>query len=140
MRISLKITLLAATALILTSSILCIVAILQLNNSGNMAIINIEKLGMENTQKIREDGQQELRSFQAELLQSKKEYIRSQVQTAMSVLERAYETGHDLEKIKDLYWDQLQNVVKTAFNILEAMEKEENLNLEEKQKRASELI
>ncbi len=67
---------------------------------------------------------------------SKKEYLKSQVQTAMSVRQRVYKDAYNPEKLKHLYKEQVQNVVNTAFGILTAVEKEKLLSFKEKQKKA----
>jgi len=86
MKINTKVILLIAVALILISVIIGSVSVLQLNGNGKLTIAQIERLGADNIKKIKVDGERQVQVFQEELLLQKKEYLKSQVQTAISVI------------------------------------------------------
>lgn len=90
MKINTKIMLLISSALILASAITSTVAIWQMNRTGAMSIEQIERLGFENIQKIKNDGIEGGNTFYEELLLQKKEYLKSQVQTTISLLREVY--------------------------------------------------
>jgi len=140
MKLSVKIMLLVGLLLIVAAGVIGAVAVWQIDQTGKMAVAGIEKLGVGTIDRLKKDGRKEQETFRHELLQRKKEYIRSQVQTAMSVLSRAYEDSHDPQKIQAVYREQLQNAVDTAFGVLAAVDAEAGLSLEEKQKKAAHLI
>jgi methyl-accepting chemotaxis protein len=140
MRINTKIMLLIAAGLILTSTVIGLLAVGQLNRSGKMAVARIEKLRPEYLKRIKIDGQNQVEAFREQLILRKKEYLKSQVQTAIGVLEKAYQDAHDPEKLKSLYKDQLHNAVNTAYSVMVAIEKDDNLSLEAKQQKAAEMI
>ena len=140
MRINTKIILLVAAGLILTSAVVGLLAVWQLNRSGKMAVAKIEQIRPEYLRRIKADGKSQVANFRKELLLQKKEYLKSQVQTAIGVLEKAYNDAHSPEKLMAVYKDQLQNAVNTAYSVLVAVDKEPNLSLEEKQQKAAEMI
>ncbi len=140
MKLNAKLILLTTVSLIATSVMIGFICVMELNRSGEMVVDRIEALGAENVKKIEKDGQEQLRNFRQELLTQKKEYLKSQVQTAMGVLEKGYQDAHDLERLKAVYREQLQNAVDTAYGILQAVEKDADLSLEEKQQEAIALI
>lgn len=140
MRVNTKIILIIASGLIFTAVILGFLSVWQINNSGQMAIAQFEKLRAENINRIKADGQKQIEAFHDEVMLRKKEYLKSQVQTAMGVLKKAYKDAHDPEKLKSVYREQLQNAVNTAYSILVATAKEEGLDEEAKKAKAAGLI
>ena len=140
MRINTKIMLLITVALVVTSTVIGVLAVGQLNRSGQMAISQIEDLLPEYLKRIHEDGNSQLEHFREQLLAHKKEYLRSQVQTTISVLEKAYQDAQDPEKLMAVYRDQLQNAVNTAYSLIVAIEKDVTLSLEERQQKAAEMV
>jgi methyl-accepting chemotaxis protein len=120
MKINTKIIMLIAASLIFTSVVIGFLSTWQLRRTGQMSIVQIEKLGTENIERIKAEGELKEKSFRNELISQKKEYLKSQVQTTMSVLEKAYKDAQDPEKLKGVY--------------------EQGITLEEKQKKAAELI
>jgi methyl-accepting chemotaxis protein len=140
MRINTKIMLLVAAGLIITSTVIGVLAVGQLNRSGKMTIFQIEKLLPEYLKRIKADGDSQLAQFREELIARKKEYLKSQVQTTVGVLEKAYQDAHDAERLKAVYREPLQNAVNTAFSAIVAIEQDEDLSLEEKQQKAAEMI
>ena len=86
------------------------------------------------------DGHNQLRQFREELLLRKKEYLKSQVQTTIGVLEKAYQDAHNPEKLMAVYKEQLHNAVNTAYSAIVAIEKDENLSQAEKQQKAAAMI
>ena len=140
MKISAKIMWLVSIALVLTAGVVGLMAIWQLNRSGEMAIVNIETLGAANIASMEAAGKARLEKFREDALGTKKEYLKSQVQTVMGVLEKAYKDAHDTERLERVYQRQLQNAVNTAYGILEAVEKQGGMSLQEKQVKAMDLI
>jgi len=86
MKINTKTMLLIAVALILISAIIGSVSVFQLNGNGKLTISQIERLGADNIKKIKVDGERQVQEFREEILLQKKEYLKSQVQTAISVI------------------------------------------------------
>jgi len=87
MKLSTKIIILITTALSITAVSSGLVATWQTRQSGNETIAQIERLGQDNLQRIKADGEKQAAAFREELMALKKEYLKSQVQTAMSILE-----------------------------------------------------
>lgn len=104
MKLNTRIIILITTALVLTAASSGLVAVLKTQDSGKESISKIERLGQENLERIKVDGESQVAAFREELMGLKREYLKSQVQTAVS--------------------------------ILQAVEKDPNLNTEERQKRA----
>jgi methyl-accepting chemotaxis protein len=89
MKINMKIMLLVAAGLISTSTTLAFLAIWQVNKTGQAAVTQTEKLGAESILKAKRDGESQLQAFHEEIIQVKKETLRSQVQLALSIVEKA---------------------------------------------------
>jgi methyl-accepting chemotaxis protein len=140
MRINTKIMLLITAGLGLTSAVIGVLAVGQLNRSGQVATSQIEALHPEYLKRMNEDVNSQLEHFREQLLAGRKEYLKSQVQTTIGVLEKAYEDAGNPEKIMAVYRDQLHNAVDTAFSVIAAIEKDETLNLEERQQKAAEMV
>ena len=140
MRINAKIMMLVAAGLILTSVVIGFLAVWQLNRSGKIAVARIEQLRPEYLKRIKADGKSQIEAFRTEMIARKKEYLQSQVQTAIGVLEKAYKDAHDPEKLKAVYKEPLHNAVNTAYSIIVAVEKENDLSLEQKQRKAAAMI
>jgi len=140
MRINTKIMLLVVAGLILTSTVIGVLAVGQLNRSGKMAIAQIEELLPQYLKRIHADGNSQVEDFREELLLRKKEYLKSQVQTTIGVLEKAYQDAHNPEKLMAVYKEQLHNAVNTAYSAIVAIEQDENLSLAEKQQKTAEMI
>ncbi len=101
-----------------------------------MAIYRMQNLGTDNLKNVKGDSE----AFKQEIISQKKNYLKSQVQTTIGVLKKAYNDAHDLEKIKSFYKEQLKNTVNTAFSILVNIEKDTKLSLEDKQLKAINMI
>jgi methyl-accepting chemotaxis protein len=87
MKLNTKIIILITTALVLTAVSSGLVSTWQTRQSGSGTIAQIERLGQDNLQRIKADGEKQATAFREELMALKKEYLKSQVQTAMSILE-----------------------------------------------------
>jgi methyl-accepting chemotaxis protein len=87
MKLNTKIIILITAALILTAVSSGLVSTWKTQQSGNVTIAQIERLGQESLQRIRADGEKQAAAFREELMALKKEYLKSQVQTAMSILD-----------------------------------------------------
>ena len=140
MKINTKIMLLVAVGLVITSAVIGFLAVWQLNRTGKIAISKIETLRPELLKRINADGETQVKAYRDQLLLRKKEYLKSQVQTTIGVLEKAYQDAHNPEKLMAVYKEQLQNAVNTAYSAIVAIEKDGDLNLEEKQQKAAEII
>jgi methyl-accepting chemotaxis protein len=89
MKIHIKIILHVAAALILTSTTLTLLALWQVNRTGQAAVAQIEKSGAEDIARVERDGESQLQAFHEEILRVKKETARSQVQLALSMVKKA---------------------------------------------------
>ena len=87
MKHSSKIIILIATALVLTSILIGLVSTWKSYRTGSETVAQIERLGRDSLQRIKAGGDREAAAFREELLALKKEYLKSEVQTAMSILE-----------------------------------------------------
>jgi len=140
MTIKAKLVILTGVSLIITALVIGVVATLQLKKSGESAVAQIETMGEHEIQRIKTDGAQEVEIFRNDLLARKKEYLQSQVQTAIGVLQKGFEDAHSYERLKEVYQAQLENSVNTAYSILVSVEAESGLSLPEKQAKAKALI
>ncbi len=118
MAINTRILWMISLSMIIVSILISILAVTQIRWTGAMAIRNLEQLNTEQIERMRADGRERMAAYRAELLSRKKEYLRSQVQTAMSVLEKGYEDAHDPRKLQEAYKIPLQNAVNTAYGVL----------------------
>jgi len=87
MKLNTKIIILISAALILTAVSSGLVSTLKTQQAGNETIAQIERLGQESLQRIKADGEKQTTAFREELMALKKEYLKSQVQTAISILD-----------------------------------------------------
>jgi len=94
MKLNTKIIILITAALILTAVSSGLVSTLKTQQSGNETIAQIERLGQESLQRIKADGEKQTAAFREELTALKKEYLKSQVQTAMSILDAVAKDGN----------------------------------------------
>jgi len=140
MKINAKIMLLVAAGLVLTSVVIGFLAVWQPNQSGKVAVARVEQLRPEYLKRIKADGKSKIDAIRKEMIARKKEYLSSQVQTAIGVLEKAYKDAHDPEKLMALYREPLQNAVNTAYSIIVAVDQENDLSLEEKQQKAATMV
>ncbi len=86
MKITTKIMLLITVSMFFTAVVIFLFSWLQLNKAGKMAIAEIESLGVEEIKRIKSDAKRQEEAYRVDLLEQKKEYLKSQVQTAMSAL------------------------------------------------------
>jgi len=140
MTIRTKLIILTAVSLLITSIVIGVVSLVQLSSTGKESIAQIRKMGNEEIHRLETDGKKEIETFRNDLMARKKEYLKSQVQTAIGVLDKGYKDSHSFESIKATYEDQLQNAVDTAYSILVTVESESGLSLTEKKYKAMELI
>jgi methyl-accepting chemotaxis protein len=127
-------------SLIIVGMLIGILAATQVRRTGAMAIDSIERLNKEQIEGMRADGRRRMAEYREELLSRKKEYLRSQVQTAMSVLEKGYGDAHDPQKLRAAYKTPLQNAVNTAFGVLEALHARDDLPPETRGERAADIV
>jgi methyl-accepting chemotaxis protein len=94
MTLNAKLLILITGALALTAASSGLVSTWQTSRSGDEAIARIERLGQESLRRIQADGERQASAFRDDLTALKKEYLKSQVQTAVSTVERvAKDTG-----------------------------------------------
>ncbi len=140
MNINTKTLMFVVAGVVVTSAAVATMSSWQISRTGLQMISQIERLGTENTNRMEADGKRELQAFRDELMARRKEYLSSQVQTVMGVLEKSYRDSRDPEKLREVFREPLQNAVNTAFSILEAIDKTPGLSLQEKQQKASDMI
>lgn len=75
-----------------------------------MTIAQIERLGFDHIQKIKNDGIEEGNTFYEELLSQKREYLKSQVQTTMSLLKKIHNDSNDKASSKESSQPIIQNI------------------------------
>jgi len=121
MKITTKMMLLITVSLLFTAVIVCVVSWIQLNNTGRMAITEIESLGMENIKRTKADAKKQEEAFKKDLTEQKREYIRSQVQTAMSAL------GKFLKDASALDQEGLSSTVQEEIKKAMVEEQKENV-------------
>jgi len=98
MKLNTNIIILITAALVLTAVSSGLVSTWKTRQSGVETIAQIERLGQDNLQRIKADGEKQAAAFREELMALKKEYLKSQVQTAMSILAAVVkDTGLSLE-------------------------------------------
>jgi methyl-accepting chemotaxis protein len=140
MKLNTKIVFLITAALIFSAALSGLVSTWKIQLSGSETVAQIERLGRENIQRIKADGERQASTFKEELLALKREYLKSQVQTAIGVLEKGFTDAHDAQKLREVFRDQIQNAVNTAYGVIEAVAREDGLSLEAKQKKAAGLV
>jgi len=86
MKITTKIMLLITVSVVFAALVIFVFSWLQLNRVGKMAIAQIESLGAEDIKRIKSDAKRQEEAYRMDLLEQKEEYLRSQVQTAMSAV------------------------------------------------------
>jgi len=140
MKLNTKLLCLMGGVLIGTAAAVSVISMWQLQRAGQMSVEQIERLGRKNLERIKTDGKTQAENFRTELTAAKREYLKSQVQTAMSVLQRAYQDAYDPEKLKSVYREPLENAVDTAFGVIEAVARDETLSPEERREKAASMI
>ncbi|MFC1885555.1 cache domain-containing protein [Thermodesulfobacteriota bacterium] len=91
MKLNTKIILLVVGSLVLTSLIFGFLSIWQLQKGGQVAVSQMNKLNTDSLERITGNTEK----YKNELIDRKKEYIKAQVQTAMSVLDGVHKGVHD---------------------------------------------
>ena len=87
MKLNTKIVILITAALVVTAVSSGLVSTWKTRQSGHATIAQIERLGQESLQGVKTDGEKQATAFREELTALKMEYLKSQVQTATSLLE-----------------------------------------------------
>ncbi|MBI9089353.1 MAG: cache domain-containing protein [Desulfobacterium sp.] len=136
MKINTKIILLLISSLMLCSLIVGGLSAWQLVLNRDTAITQVKSLSTENIKLIQIDSDRQRK----ELIAQKKEYLQSQIQTAICVLQKAYNDAHNNERLIKAYKTPLQNALNTAYGILTNVEKRSDLDLKEKKNVAAALI
>ncbi len=136
MKINTKIVLQTAASLLAFFFCLGALSTYQLKKSGDLAISGIEGISTDSLQKMGLDAQK----YKKELLFQKEEYLKSQVQTAIGFLEKAYEDAMDYETVKKVYKEPLQNAVNTAYSVITSIAAEPGLTIAQKKSKAAAII
>jgi len=87
MKLNTKIIILTTTAMVLTSTLVGLISTWRTYRTGNDTVTQIERMGRDSLQRTKADDEREAAAYREELLALKKEYLKSEVQTAMSILE-----------------------------------------------------
>ncbi|MEZ4528959.1 MAG: cache domain-containing protein [Desulfobacterales bacterium] len=149
MKLSLKIrkdTVHARIIALMTASILItaagvgILSVNRIRSTGRMAVSRMEDMNAKHIRQIHVDAEHQSAEIRGELFSRKKEFLKSQVQVAMSILQKAYDDAHDPEKLKIVFAEQIRNAVDAVFGILETLSKDENLSPEEQKAEALRII
>ncbi len=140
MKITTRIIIMITLSLIITSVIISIISVIKIRQTGKLVISRIYELHQNNIKEYKSEGKARIEAYGNELRKRKEEYLKSQVQTAISVLNEAYRNGHDPEKLRLIFQNELKNAVNTAFGILKAISSKDYLTMEAKKLRAVNLI
>lgn len=135
-----KIIGLVLVSILLTALGLGILAVNRIHKTGDMTILRMEKLNAEHISRIKENGEQEALEFSRELIAKKKEFLKSQVQVAMSVLQKTYDDARDPEKLRIVFAEQIRNPVDAVFGILQTLSQDDSLSPAEQKAKALHLI
>ena len=87
MKLNTKTIILITTALVLTSTSIGLISTWRTYGTGNDTVAQIERMGRDNAQWINANGERDAVAYREELLANKKEYLKSEVQAARSILE-----------------------------------------------------
>ncbi|MBW2095632.1 MAG: cache domain-containing protein [Deltaproteobacteria bacterium] len=98
MKINTKIMVMITLALVLTSLIVGAMAVWQLDRNGAHSIAQIEKLGRASIQDMKLRGETEIDHYRKDILEAKKDMLRSEVQTAASFLEKGSQDADAMTK------------------------------------------
>ncbi len=118
MSINMRIMTMIAGSLLALGAAVGTLSAVRINQAGHSVVDRIEDLGRDQAQAMKVEGQRRIEDYRDELISRKREYLRSQVQTAFSVLEKAYEDTHDPEQLKRVFELPLKNAVDTAYGVL----------------------
>ncbi len=140
MKLNTRIILLVTISLLLSATLITLLTLNQIRHTGHAVIQQVEQVNRFHLQQMRDDASRQAEAYRKELLSRKKEYLKSQVQTAMSVLQKAYQESHSYENLQEVYKDQLRNAVHIAFDVIEGIAETDDLTLAEKQERAAQLV
>ena len=88
MKINTKIMALITASLVLTAGVVGGIAVWQTRQVGEEAVDRIQHLGQQNIQRIQKEGAGRIEAFRADVIARKKEYLRSQVQTVFSAVQK----------------------------------------------------
>ncbi len=140
MKLNTRIILLVTISLLLSATLITLLTLNQIRHTGHAVIQQVEQVNRFHLQQMRDDASRQAEAYRKELLSRKKEYLKSQVQTAMSVLQKAYQESHSYENLQEVYKDQLRNAVHIAFDVIEGIAETDDLTLAGKQERAAQLV
>ncbi len=135
-----RIILLMTVSIVITAAGLSTMALNRIRSTGRMAVSRMENLNAEHIRQTNMDGERQSAEFSEELISRKKDFLKSQVQVAMNVLQKAYDDAHDPEKLKIVFAEQIRNSVDSVFGILETLSKDENLSPDEQKAEALRII
>lgn len=140
MSINMRIMIMIAGSLLALGAAVGTLSAVRINRAGHSVVGRIEDLGRDQAQAMKVEGQRRIEAYRDELISRKREYLRSQVQTAFSVLEKAYEDAHDPEQLKAVFELPLKNAVDTAYGVLKAAAANEALPPADRKVRAMDMV
>jgi methyl-accepting chemotaxis protein len=119
MKINTKIIMLIAASLILTSLVIGFLSVWQLRRTGQMSIVQIDKIGTENIERIKAEGEIREKSLRNELLSQKIDDIETLVENRKVELKNniktaTYEMKNKIQAIKTA----IQSKVKQVFGLI----------------------
>ena len=140
MSINMRIMTLIAVSLLALGAAVGTLSAVHISLAGHSVVGRIEDLGKDQVEEMKEEGRRRIEAYRDELITRKREYLRSQVQTAYSVLKKAYEDTHDPEQLKTVFELPLKNAVDTAYGVLEAAAANEALPPAERKAQAMDIV
>lgn len=88
MKIQTKILILLMVSMLCITGVLGTVSVIGLKDMGKSAISRLESFGQSDIEKMKAEGEAQIEQYRKDLLAEKKAFLKSQVQTAMSALEK----------------------------------------------------
>jgi len=109
MKINTKIMVISTLSLVLTSLIVGAMAVWQLDRNGRNSIAQIEELGRASIQDMKLRGRKEINHYRKDILDAKKDMLRSEVQTAASFLEKGSRDADTM--MKDALTEEVRKAI-----------------------------
>jgi methyl-accepting chemotaxis protein len=119
MKINTKIIMLIAASLILTSLVIGFLSVWQLRRTGQMSIVQIDKIGTENIERIKAEGEIREKSLRNELLSQKIDDIETLVENRKVELKNNIKTAtYEMENKIQAIKTEIQSQVKQVFGLI----------------------
>ena len=111
MKIGTKIILLVVAGIFTAGAMVSLVSVWQIKKMANMSIKNIEAMGKVNIDKIKKVGERDIENYRKELINYKKEYLKSQMQIAMASLKKALDDAKALYGSDQNFTDEVKKAI-----------------------------